>query len=269
MKHLMNRRTALERLSAGTLLALAAWPGALRARDVESGSFRFLVVNDLHFMSPECGAWLERLVRQMKSHPGVELCLVAGDLTERGEPEHLGAVRELLQGLDLPTHVVIGNHDYSKAAGRRGYDQVFRKRINYAFKHRGWQFIALDTSEGLKYENTVIQPHTLRWVDETLFNLNKRRPTIVFTHFPLGAGVKYRPLNADLLLEPFKPFNLQAIFSGHYHASTERTWGNAIATTNRCCALKRTNHDGTKEKGYFLCTAADGRISREFVEFKG
>ena len=39
-------------------------------------------------------------------------------------------------------------------------------------------------------------------------------------------------------------------------------------TTNRCCALKRGNHDGTKEKGYFVCTADQAGISREFVEYK-
>jgi 3',5'-cyclic AMP phosphodiesterase CpdA len=270
MKTLMTRRAALERLSGGVLLSLGLWPGASRARDVDSGSFRFLVVNDLHFMSPECGVWLEKLMRQMKSHAGVEFCLVAGDVTEHGKLEHHGAVRELLSTLDMPTHVVVGNHDYDAAEkSRKPYDKVFRKQINYSFEHRGWQFIGLDTSEGLKFENTRIQPDTFRWVDETLFNLNKHRPTVVFTHFPVGAGVRYRPLNADELLEPFKPFNLQAIFSGHYHAFTERNWQHAIVTTNRCCALKRGNHDGTKEKGYFLCTAADGKISREFVEFKG
>ena len=267
----ISRRDALERLGGGVLLSAGLWPGALAARDVDSGSFRFVVVNDLHLMSPECGGWLEKLMGRIKSHVGVEFCLVAGDLTEHGKPEHLAQVRELLETLGMPAHVVIGNHDYVNAgsASRTAYDKVFRKQINYNFEHRGWQFIGLDTSEGLKFENTAIQPHTFRWVDETLWNLSKRRPTVVFTHFPLGAGVKYRPLNADRLLEAFKPLNLQAVFSGHYHASTERKWEKAIATTNRCCALKRGNHDGTKEKGYFLCTAENGTVSREFVEFKG
>ena len=36
----------------------------------------------------------------------------------------------------------------------------------------------------------------------------------------------------------------------------------------KCCAISRANHDGTKEKGYFLCTASAGGIQREFVEVK-
>jgi hypothetical protein len=43
---------------------------------------------------------------------------------------------------------------------------------------------------------------------------------------------------------------------------------NTVFTTNKCCSISRGNHDGTKEKGYFLCRAKEGRIEREFVEVK-
>ena len=75
-----------------------------------------------------------------------------------------------------------------------------------------------------------------------------------------------RPLNADALLERFKPFNLQAVFSGHFHGFTERQVGDAILTTNRCCSAWRANHDFSKEKGWFSCLARNGRITREFVQ---
>lgn len=262
-----TRREALEKLSPAVLLSLGLWPGALAAAP-SGGSFRFIVVNDLHYIGAECGVWLERVTRQMRAHGDIELCLVAGDLTEHGQREHHGAVREILRAFGIPTYVVIGNHDYVTGSGERGaYDEIFPKNLNYSFEHRGWKFIGLDTSEGLKYENTLIQPGTFAWVDEHLGKLDKQRPTVIFTHFPLGPGVKYRPLNADDLLERFKALNLQAIFCGHYHGFTETKFGNSIVTTNRCCALKRGNHDGTKEKGYFICTACAGQLAREFVEF--
>lgn len=264
-----TRREALERLSPAAWLSLGLWPGALNAAAEAGETFRFIVVNDLHYMSAECGGWLEKMARQMKSHAGVDLCLVAGDLTEHGRGEDHGAVREILRGSGIPSYVVIGNHDYVSGSGeRKVYDEIFPRSLNYVLAHRGWQFIGLDTSEGLKYENTQVQAETMKWVDEELRRLNKRSPTVIFTHFPLGPGVKYRPLNADALLERFKPVNLQAIFCGHYHAWTETKAGGVMATTNRCCALKRGNHDGAKEKGYFLCTATAGGVKREFVEVK-
>jgi hypothetical protein len=126
--------------------------------------------------------------------------------------------------------------------------------------------VALDTTEGTRYQDTNIQAPTLQWVDEQLPKLDKKRPTIILTHFPLGAGVQYRPLNADTLLDKFREINLRAVFSGHFHGFTERTSRDAILTTNRCCALKRGNHDKTTEKGYFVCDAADQTIKRSFVQ---
>ena len=56
-----TRREALEKLSPAVLLSLGLWPGALGAATKSGGSFRFIVVNDLHYMSPECGQWLEKM----------------------------------------------------------------------------------------------------------------------------------------------------------------------------------------------------------------
>jgi len=265
-----TRREAMTHLSAGSLLALGLWPGCVSAPETHAGSFRFLVINDTHYLSPECGTWLEGVIRHMKTHEQAEFCLLAGDLTEHGRREDLAAVRDIFAGLGLPTYVVIGNHDYLTRSDhdRQAYEELFPRRINYLFKHRGWQFIGLDTSEGLLYEGTTIHPSTFRWLDEHLPKLNQKQPTVIFTHFPLGPNVTYRPKNADDLLDRFRPFNLQAVFSGHFHGFTERQVGGVVLTTNRCCALKRGNHDKTTEKGYFLCTANEGKVSRTFIQYK-
>jgi len=260
----ITRRRALQQLSAGSLLTLGLWPGRLPAAEGEA--FRFLVVNDVHYMSQECGAWLGGVFGQMRGHEDVAFCLVAGDLTEHGSREHLGAIRELLQELRRPVHVVIGNHDYeAKTGDRSGYDAVFPDQLNHDFEHGGWQFIGLDTSDGLRYRETLVRPHTLAWLDDRLPQLDPTKPTVVFTHFPLGAGVTYRPMNADDVLERFRGFNLQGVYSGHFHGRTERVSGLAPLRTNACCALKRTNHDGTRQKGYFLCSVRNGRLETEFV----
>ena len=301
----ITRRAALERLGAGSLLALGLWPGVLRAGDADnSGGFRFVVLNDLHYLSADCGRWLEKVTRQIQGHAGVEFCLIAGDLTEYGRREDFAAVRDIFDTLGVPVYAVPGNHDYlaekppvlppalrlpvraPKAlspkderartrpplpAGkynRGAYEEFFPRRLNYYFKHRGWQFAGLDSTQGLLYQQTSIQPATFQWVDESLPRFSKKQPLVIFTHFPLGPGVQYRPANADDLLARFKPYNLQAVFCGHWHGFTKHQVGATVLTTNRCCALKRNNHDNTKEKGYFLCTAAQGKIARDFIEVK-
>ena len=81
----LSRRRALG-LSAGSLLAAGCWPGALRAADTApGGSFRFVVVNDVHYRDDRCGAWLEKVFRQIKAAPDQpEFCLMAGDYAENG-----------------------------------------------------------------------------------------------------------------------------------------------------------------------------------------
>jgi predicted MPP superfamily phosphohydrolase len=266
-KHPLTRRDAL-RMGAGTLLSLGLWPGALRAADAGiGGRFSFIAVNDFHYLDDKAVPFLERALALMKSGESKpELCLMAGDFSEHGTKEELSAIRELTKGLGFPTYGVLGNHDYATQTDRKPYEEIFPGRINYSFEHRDWQIVCLDTTEGLRASRTKVSDTTLRWIDDALPKLDKKRPTIVVSHFPLGPGVANRPTNADAVLEKFLDYNLQAAFCGHWHGLSERQVRQAVVTTNRCCSFSSRNHDGSKEKGFFLCQAAEGRVTRAFVE---
>ena len=265
----ISRREALSRVAKLGLLAGALGPVAVRSLAAETKpEFKFIVVNDTHYMSDECGVYLTGLVKQMNGE-GASLCLHAGDVTDLGKLEHAEAARGIFERLDMPFFTVPGNHDWVSPTDRSGYENAFPQRLNYSFAHAGWQFIALDSTEGQKSEKTTIQPATFTALDGSLAKFDKLKPTVVFTHFPLCESVKMRPLNAEALLAKFTGWNVRAIFNGHYHAFTECERDGAPITTNRCCALKRNNHDGTKEKGYFVCEASAGKLTRRFVEYKG
>lgn len=258
------------RHSAAATLALGLWPGcATHVGNGRGGEFTFIEINDAHFSSPKCPEFFARVTASIRAlAPQPELCLMVGDLAEHGTEAELGAMRDVLRGLGMPFHPVIGNHDYGAQNDRAKWDELFPGALNYRFEHRDWQFVALDSSEGLKYEKTKVQPETLRWVDAAVPKLNRKLPTVLFTHFPLGPDTTYRPLNADDLLERFKEFNLVAVFNGHFHGFTERKVRDTVFTTNKCCSIARDNHDKTTEKGYFLCRAKGGGITREFIEVK-
>ena len=271
MKPVLSRREVVGRLSAGMLLALGHWPGSLRVAAAGGGghaTFRFAVVNDLHCASSECGPWLERAGRAIRAQ-NPEFCLVAGDLSDRGDREHLAVVRETLKTIGVDSWVQIGNHDFATPKDRSAYEQVFPHRLNYAFRHRGWQFVALDSTEGQSASNTRIQPETLQWIQDHRKTWKRNAPVVILTHFPLGPGVTNRPLNADDLLDQFREHHLAAVYSGHFHSFTERQRGETVFTTNKCCSLVRGNHDNTPEKGIFICqTPGEGLIHREFIEIK-
>ncbi len=258
------------RQSAGAALALGVWPGcATNKENGRGGEFAFVALNDAHYSSPQCSQFFERVTASMKSHVvKPEFCLMIGDLAEHGTERELGGMRDVLRGFGMPFHAVIGNHDYSSQTDRSSWDRSFARSLNHHFEHRGWNIVGLDSSEGLKYQDTSIQPTTLGWLDDNLRKLDKKLPTILFTHFPLGPGARYRPKNADELLERFKDFNIVSVLNGHFHSFTEKIVGQTVFTTNKCCSISRNNHDGTKEKGYFLCHAKEGRMVREFIEVK-
>jgi hypothetical protein len=263
-------RRQLLRQSVSGLLAAGLWPGALAAaEDGHPADFHFLVINDTHFEDKESGPWLEKVVRQMKKHPErIDFCIHAGDLSHNGLQEQLAPVRDVFAELGVPTYYVMGNHDYKTDSNYRSFLHLFPTSFNYRFEHKGWQFIGLDTTQGTAATGSTIQRPTFRWLEETLPKLDRKRPTVLFTHFPLGAFVPGRPQNAAELLTRFKEINLKTVFNGHFHASTLRVFGSTTLTTNRCCAHRRTNHDSSKEKGYFLCRARDGKVERTFVEVK-
>lgn len=260
----------LGRLPLAALLAAGCWPGARGARGMGGEeSFRFLVANDLHHLSAECDPWFEALVSQMKGHEGVGFALLVGDLAETGERHNLEAIRDHFVRLGVPVYAQIGNHDYRSAIDREAYEALFPDRLNYTFAHAGWQFVGIDSTQGTDWQDTEVQPTTLRWLDETLPALDRARPTVLFTHFPLAAGVQMAPRNAEDVLRRFLGFNLRGVFSGHWHGLTEHRFQRADVVTNVCCARSRGNHDGSKQKGYWLVRAEDDQLRRRFIEFKG
>ena len=265
-QRLLSRREMLG-LSTSTLLALGLWPGALRAQGKsESGNFHFLVINDIHYINEKCAAFLERVLGKIKEGPTPEFCIIAGDLSHHGTEAELRSVQEIFARLNMPIHVVPGNHDYKTQTDRKDYDKVHPKGLNYSFIHKGWQFLGFDSTEGLRASNTTVHDPAMRFLTETLAKMSKMQPTIAFTHFPMGEKVTNSPRNAGEVLELFKEHNLQTVFGGHYHAYTERTFQKASVVTNRCCSFSQPNHDKSTEKGYFVCEAKDGAINRKFVE---
>jgi 3',5'-cyclic AMP phosphodiesterase CpdA len=191
---------------------------------------------------------------------------LAGDLSHHGTEAELRSVKEIFSRLAIPVFVLPGNHDYVTQTDRTAYDRVFPGRLNYYFEFKGWQFIGFDSTEGLRASDTRIHEPAVTFISETLKSLSETQPTVAFTHFPLGETVSMRPLNAEDVLEMFKQHNLQATFGGHHHGFTERTFQHATLVTNRCCSFSQANHDTTLEKGYFLCEAKGGHVSRSFVE---
>ncbi|MDB5320116.1 MAG: metallophosphoesterase [Phycisphaerales bacterium] len=262
-----NRRDALRLGAAAALTPLfSRWAAA--ADDAKaSDAFTFIVANDIHYFDKRCAQWLaDRVIKRMNDQKP-DFCVILGDMSEDGTKEQNAAVHDVLKGLKMPLYVCVGNHDHQAGNDdRKPFEDHFPKSINYLFEHRGWQFVTVDSTQGHAGSKTAIHKDSLTFTAEALKTLDKKRPTALLTHFPMGNFLPNRPTNANDLLVAFAEHNLQAVFNGHFHSKTERAWGDATVTTNTCCSFHRQNHDFDPRKGYFLCTAKDGKVSREYIQ---
>ncbi len=260
----ITRRTAL-RLASAPVLALGLQRLSMAAES--ANAFTFIAVNDLHAFNAECLPFFQTVVAKMQeSAPDAAFCLISGDLADGGEPAQYEIVRAAFAKLQIPIHPVPGNHDFIQAGDRTGYDAAFPEKLNYTFHHAGWQFIGLDTTQGTDFDETKISDTTRAWLDATVPALDPATPTVAFTHFPLGKGTTYRPLNADTVLEKLRKLNLRATFSGHWHGLNEQRLDQADLIVNRCCARIRGNRDGSPLKGWWVCQAKpDGTITHRFA----
>jgi len=265
MPEMMVTRRQFAAHGAALLGGAMIWPIHDLCAQVTVRPVRFVVVNDLHYRDDRCDGWLKTVTGHIrKLSPAPDFCALAGDLSEDGARDQLRTVHRHFNELPIPIHSIIGNHDYDQSGDRREYDSIFGPHKNERLTIGGWEFLLLDSTERLGLYRTRISDDTFRWIDRTLPRMDSRSPIIIVTHFPLGWNW-LRPVNAHALLDRFRDHNLIAAFSGHWHGVTERVERSAALMTDRCCSWWRTNHDGSKEKGYALCAASLNGIERQVI----
>ncbi len=226
--------------------------------------FHFVVVNDLHYRDAQCAPWFERVTASIRNlRPRPAFVMLAGDLSESGLSEQLGAVHEIFRVLPMPVHSVVGNHDCTEQGDFSVYRSIYGPVFNYQFHCGDWQFLAFDSTQGPEVFWTKISNDSLAWLDQVKPSLSRERPLVLLTHFPLGRNW-LRPRNARLVMERLRGYNVQATLGGHWHGITEFAERGIHLSTNRCCSWWRTNHDGSPLKGYALCRVRGGKLTHEF-----
>lgn len=194
-------------------------------------------ITDLHIGGNENGVdpvpRLEAVVEAIRALPNeVDAVLVSGDLTHDGGPEEFRAVRELLQRLEVPLHVLPGNHD-DRALVREefGLPGVGHEPVNYSVDVGELRLVVFDSvvpgQDCGRYDSPWVP-----WLDSEL-RAQPDRPTLLAMHHPPMAtavqewdGINLEPGQREVLADLVARHpQLRAIVGGHLH----RTAASALA----------------------------------------
>lgn len=114
--------------------------------------FRFAILADLHFGSAHALSRARAAIADINAS-GAELVIQLGDLADHGERKEFERAKSTLATLEMPTHVVMGNHDVygisnDELSGRTLFEEFFGRPPDGALiEHKGFRFALLDSVE--------------------------------------------------------------------------------------------------------------------------
>lgn len=186
-------------------------------------------LSDLHIGGDENGMdpipRLEAVIEAVRALPNrPDAVLVSGDLTDDGAVEGYRVAREMLARLEVPLHVIPGNHD-DRARLREAFDLpgVGDEPINYSARVGELRLVAFD-SVVPGQDPGDFPPEQLRWLDAELAAEPEAPSLLALHHTPLTTGIP--EWDAINLLAPQREAlaevvarhpQLRAIVGGHLH----------------------------------------------------
>ncbi|MCA3920224.1 phosphodiesterase, partial [Burkholderia sp.] len=205
-------------------------------------------ISDLHIKRPgqlayrrvDTAAALARCIAKLNAlEPRPDAVLVTGDLTDFGHDEEYGNLRGLLETLEIPYYLMIGNHD-----DRAGLRRAFAGRaelqdgefVQYALDVGAVRVLALDSQVPGASHGDLCDAR-LAWLAAQL-DAARDRPVIVALHHPpfvAGIGhmdkLRLAPAAAaklDALLRGHP--NVERVLCGHVHRTMFTRFGGTLAS---------------------------------------
>jgi 3',5'-cyclic AMP phosphodiesterase CpdA len=186
-------------------------------------------LSDLHIGGNEKGIdpipRLQAVIGAVRSLPNrPDAVLVSGDLTDDGAEDGYRLAREMLARLEVPLHVIPGNHD-DRGRLRKAFDLpgVGDEPINYSARVGDLRLIAFDSIVPGQ-DPGDFPPEQLRWLDAELAAEPETPTLLALHHPPLSTGIAEwdainlsRPQRELLATVVARHPQLLGIVGGHLH----------------------------------------------------
>lgn len=210
---------------------------------------KLIHITDLHLMPPGEMLWgldpfarLDAALTDIAAHHAdADLCVITGDLTEKGDVAAYGLLRERLKRFPLETHLLLGNHD-----DRANYLAVFggadgHGHVQQAIMREGCHLFFLDTLKGPPSSAGLYDAPRRQWLKAELERIDGAPAYLFMHHPPFDIGHALMDLikldDAEDFAALLKGHDIRHIFFGHAHRTISGSW-NGIAFS----ALPSLNH---------------------------
>ncbi len=193
--------------------------------------FRFAFLSDTHIGSPNGAAEqdLRRSVQDINAMSDVAFVVITGDITELGTNRELSTARSILDSLDVPYHVIPGNHDTGwSESGGLGFTATFGYD-KFVFDHGGIRFIACASGPYVRMSDGHVPRGAIVWMDSVLAATPQEMPVIFLNHYPLDKGLD----NWYEVTDRLRDHNTIAVLCGHGHRNRELNFEGLAATMGR------------------------------------
>ncbi len=207
---------------------------------------KIIQITDLHLVTPgellfesdPLGRLDACIADVCANHADADLCVITGDLADRGEPEAYAALRDRLRRLPMPVRLLLGNHD-DRAAFRGTFAEALvdpHGFVQSVLDTPLGRFIFLDTNEPGTHAGWYGAARQA-WLRDRLAEVAGRPVYLFMHHHPFP--VHYRAAD-DLILQQGEAFAellagqaVRHIFFGHVHRPIAGSWHGVPFTTLR------------------------------------
>lgn len=220
-------------------------------RDIkEKDSFSIAFMTDIHIQPEEnaVAGFTQALDSVNKLNP--DFILTGGDLIMDALGQSYGRAdslynlyMEVIKKSNKPVYNTMGNHEIYGIYKRSSADStnpeygelMFEKRLGksyYAFEHKGWKFIIINSIEDTKKGKYIGQVDTaqISWIKSELKNTNPLTPIVLSTHIPFITAYTQKyggstlpndstlvVYNSKEVINLFNGYNLKLVLQGHLH----------------------------------------------------
>jgi outer membrane protein assembly factor BamB/predicted MPP superfamily phosphohydrolase len=175
---------------------------------------RIAFLTDIH-VSPGAPSEtnLENIVTEINTG-NFDFAVVTGDLTNTGLDTELVTVHRILSGLNIPLHIIPGNHETNWSESACQTFSHLWGNDRFSFSSGKYLFIGFDTGPFLKMGDGHVREEDIQWIKQTLSSKAKNDKTVIsLAHYPLGDGLDNWYEVTDLL----KQYNTRLVLCGHGH----------------------------------------------------